>query len=171
VHAKKKSPRAVIGIVLIVLGLSCNAVGIGLTTHPKKERDVGAGIFWMIFSVVALVGPGALLVTLARRETLRASRMAKIVALATASERVPLAVLAEDLDLRKDEARELLLDAIAQGLVMGRLDLEEGLFVSGSTRGGVHQVPMTCRNCGAKSNVIVSASSATTCPYCGFRLA
>jgi len=167
----KKSSRATLGILLIVLGLSCNAIGIGLTTHPKKDRDVGAGIFWMVFSIVAMVGPGALLVTLARREARRSERMAKIVALATASQRLPISVLADDLDLPSDQARALLLDAIAQGLVIGRLDLEQGVFVSGSTHGGVQEVQMTCRNCGAKSNVIVSVASPTLCPYCGFRLA
>jgi hypothetical protein len=169
--AAPKSNRIVPGILLIVFGATCNAIGVGLTVSPKEGRDVSAGIFWMAFSVIAMVGPGILLVVLGRRQSRRVAQMDKIVALATASQRLPIDVLAQDLGVKPKEARDLLLAAIGERKVIGRLDLEAGVFVSGSTHGGVQQVAMLCKNCGARPNVIVSAASASLCPYCGYRLA
>jgi hypothetical protein len=166
-----KSSRTVPGIVLLALGATCNAVGIGLTVHPKEGKDIDAGVFWIVFSIVALIGPGVLLVLIGRRQARRNAQLAKIVALATASQRLPLTLLAEDLGLTQVQARELLLTAIGQRLVIGRLDLEQGVFVSGSTHGGVQQLAMTCGSCGARSTVIVTAGAPTSCPYCAFRMA
>jgi hypothetical protein len=171
VPAPSKSNRIVPGILLIVFGATCNAIGVGLTVAPKEGRDASAGIFWMAFSIIAMVGPGILLVVLGRKQARRAAQLEKIVALATASQRLPIDVLASDLGVKPKEARDLLLAAIGERRVIGRLDLEHGMFISGSTHGGVQQVAMTCRNCGARANVIVSAASATVCPYCNFRLA
>jgi hypothetical protein len=166
-----KGSRVVLGIVLLVLGGTCNAIGIGLTVSPKEEGDPSAGIFWIVFSLAALIVPGVLLVLAARRQAQRAARMQKIIALATASQRLPFAQLAVDLNVTAAVARELLLEAIGHRWIIGRLDVEEGVFVSGSTHGGVQQLTMTCRNCGGRSTVIVSTASMSHCQYCGFRLA
>jgi hypothetical protein len=167
----KHSSRAPLGIGLLVFGLTCNAVGIGLTASPKDDNDVGAGIFWIAFSILALIGPGVLLVMLGRRESQRTARMAKLVALATASQRLPIQQLAIELKTTAEAARDLLLEAIGQHRIMGRVDLEAGVFISASTHGGVQQLTMNCRNCGARSTVIVSVASTSHCQYCGFRLA
>jgi hypothetical protein len=167
----QKGSKVVPGIVLLVLGATCNAVGVGITVSPDKEGDASAGIFWIVFSLVALIGPGVLLVLLGRRQAQRTARMQKIIALATASQRLPFAQLATDLNVTAAVARELLLEAIGQRWIIGRLDLEQGVFVSGSTHGGVQQLTMTCRNCGGRSTVIVSTASMSHCQYCGFRLA
>ncbi|HET6582165.1 MAG TPA: hypothetical protein VFG69_01935 [Nannocystaceae bacterium] len=165
-----KGSRLLPGILLLAFGATCNAIGIGLTVSPK-EGDPKAGIFWVVFSLAAMIVPGALLVISARRQAQRTARMQKIVALATASQRLPFAQLATDLGVTAVVAREMLLEAIGQRWIIGRLDLEEGVFVSGSTHGGVQQLTMTCRNCGGRSTVIVSAGSTSHCQYCGFRLA
>jgi hypothetical protein len=171
VPTSPKSSRIVPGILLIVFGATCNAIGVGLTVAPKEGRDASAGIFWMAFSIIAMVGPGILLVILGRKQARRTAQLEKIVALATASQRLPIDVLASDLGVKPKEARDLLLAAIGERRVIGRLDLEQGMFISGSTHGGVQQIAMLCKNCGARPNVIVSAASASLCPYCGFRLA
>jgi hypothetical protein len=169
--AAKTSSRLKLGIFLLILGASCNAVGIGLAVAPKRENDVGAGVFWMFFSVIAVMLPGLLLVLAARKQALRTKRLEKIVALATASERLPFLQLATDLGVDATTARELLLEAIGAGRIVGRLDLEHGVFVSGSTHGGVRQLTMTCKGCGGRSTVVVTAHAQSLCQYCGFRLA
>ncbi len=163
--------RTAIGIALIALGGSCNAVGIGLTVAPRRDGDPSAGIFWIVVSIVAMIGPGILLVLAGRRAARRAKQLDTIAALASASQRISFAVLATDLQVTQTVARALLLEAIAAGRIVGRLDLDAGAFISGSTHGGVQQVEMVCRNCGGRSRVIVSMSAPSLCSYCGFRLA
>ncbi|MBC8071931.1 MAG: hypothetical protein IAG13_26625 [Deltaproteobacteria bacterium] len=169
--AAPKNTRTILGVVLLALGGTCNAVGIGLTVEPRDGHGIDAGVFWIVFSIGAMIVPGVLLVLGARKQARRAEQLAKITALATASQRLPIAVLAEDLQVSVVQARDLLLAAISARLVIGRLDLEHGVFVSGSTHGGVQQVTMTCGSCGARSSVIVSVGSPSTCPYCAFRMA
>lgn len=167
-----KGPKAVVGIVLLVLGATCNAVGIELVVHPRKNDDPSAGIFWIVVSVVAMMLPGLLIVVAARRARRRAAQMDTIVALASAAQKISFSQLATDLGVTLARARELLLEAIGQRRIVGRLDLEQGAFVSGMVQGGgVQQLTMTCRGCGATSAVIVTAAAASLCPYCGFRMA
>jgi hypothetical protein len=170
--AASSSSRLKIGIFLLIFGGSCNAVGIGLAVAPKRDNDVGAGIFWMCFSLLAVMLPGLLLVLAARKQALRTKRLDTIAALATASERLAFDQLATDLGVDAKTARELLLEAIGAGRIVGRLDVEHGVFVSGSTRAsGVQQLTMTCKGCGGRSTVVVTAHSQSLCPYCGFRMA
>ncbi|MBX7079583.1 MAG: PCI domain-containing protein [Nannocystaceae bacterium] len=166
-----KPSRVLPGVVLLALGATCNAVGIGLTVSPKREGDPSAGIFWIVVSVVAMMVPGIILITMGRRQARRGRQIDTIVALASAAQRLPFAQLAVDLGCSESEARKLLLEAIGAGRIVGRLDLDKGAFVSGSTHGGVQQLTMTCRSCGGTSVVIVTASSVSLCQYCGFRLA
>jgi hypothetical protein len=167
----KQGSRVVLGIVVLVLGVTCNAIGIGLVANPKDADDPSAGWFWVVFSVIAMVLPGILLVLAGRKQARRVACMETIVALSRASQRLPLAQLAEELKLTPADARALLLEAIGQHRIFGRLDLEQGVFISASTHGGVQQLTMNCRNCGGRSEVIVSAASTSHCQYCGFRLA
>lgn len=164
--------RTTPGVVLLVLGATCNAIGVGLAVAPREEQDFGAGMFWIVVSVIAMMVPGLLLVISGRRRAASAARIEKIVALARASERVPITSLARELGVEARVARDALLEAIARQRVVGRIDLEAGVFISGSTEdGNVRQVQLICRSCGARSSVVVTPSSITSCPYCGFRLA
>ena len=167
----KQGTRVVLGIVVLVFGVTCNGLGFVLVAKPKEADDASAGWFWVVFSLVAMVLPGILLILAGRKQARRAAAMETIVALARASQRLPLDQLAADLKVKPAEARELLLAAIGQHRIVGRLDLEHGVFVSASTHGGVQQLTMTCRNCGGRSEVIVSAHSTSHCQYCGFRVA
>jgi hypothetical protein len=161
----------VLGIVVIVFGVTCNAIGIGIAVEPKEGRDAGAGIFWIVFSLVAMILPGILLVLAGRKQALRIARLDKITALASASERLPFAQLAADLGVTQTAARDLLLAAIGERRIAGRLDLEHGVFLSANTHRGVQQLTMTCKGCGGRSTVVVTAHSTSHCQYCGFRLA
>jgi hypothetical protein len=84
---------------------------------------------------------------------------------------MPLQQIAADMEIDYDEARQLVLDAVSQGKLFGRLDIEQGVFISGQAHRGVQQLQMTCRSCGGTSMVVVTAGSISMCQFCGARLA
>ena len=153
------------------MGFSCGSIGVGLVASPNEPKDVNAGVFWIIFSVVALVLPAVILVLLGLRARKTAQHIERLTAMAAAAARLPLDQVAADLGVTKEQARGLLFDAISHGRIAGRMDLEHGVFISGTAHTGVQQLNMHCRNCGGTSMVIVSAGTASLCKYCGFRLA
>jgi hypothetical protein len=153
------------------MGLTCGSVGVGMVAYPDDTGQAEAGAFWLGFSIIALVVPAIVLVLLGLKARAANRRIEKLAAMANAASRLPLDQIAADLGVTKPQARELLYDAINHGYVVGRLDLEHGVFISGSAHTGVQQLNMHCRNCGATSTVIVSAGTASLCQYCGFRLA
>jgi hypothetical protein len=164
-------PKLIIGIVMGCLGLTCGSVGTGMVAYPDDAGQSEAGMFWLVFSLVALILPAVILVLLGLKARAANRRIEKLAAMANAASRLPLQQLAADLGVPQQEARALLFDAINHGYVAGRLDLEQGVFISGTAHAGVQQLNMHCRNCGATSTVIVSTGHPSLCKYCGFRLA
>lgn len=160
------SGRFRVGAVLLVLGLSCDALGVSMTIAPKPDADPGSGPITVAIGLIALTVPGLWLMLSARRHARREARIDAIVALAKTCERVPLARLAEDLHISHKQTRALLLEAVARHRIEGRLDLEEGVFISASV--AVEMKTVTCRECGADASVLPSAQA---CPYCGSALA
>jgi hypothetical protein len=163
--------KLVIGLAMAFMGLTCGSIGVGLVATPKDSDDTSAGLFWIFFSLAALIVPAVILVVLGLRARATAKNLVRIAAMARAASRLPLDQVAADLGITKDQARGLLFDAISEGRVVGRMDLEHGVFISGSAHAGVQQLNMHCRNCGGTSAVIVSAGHPSLCKYCGFRLA
>ncbi len=163
--------KLIIGSLLAVMGLSCGSIGVALVASPKDANDTSAGVFWIVFSMVALVAPAVILVVLGLRARKTGQRLDRLAAMAAAASRLPLEQVASDLGVTKEEARGLVFDAISAGRIVGRMDLEHGVFISGTAHAGVQQLNMHCRNCGATSMVIVSMGHPSLCKYCGFRLA
>lgn len=153
------------------LGLTCGSIGTGMVAYPDDADQSEAGAFWLGFSIVALILPSIILLLLGLRARASNRRIEKLAAMANAASRLPLQQVAADLGVSQPEARELLYEAINHGYVAGRLDLEQGVFISGTAHAGVQQLDMHCRNCGATSTVIVSVGQPSLCKYCGFRLA
>jgi hypothetical protein len=153
------------------MGITCGSIGTGMVTYPSEPGHVNSGIFWICFSAIALIVPSVILVLLGLKARAANRRIEKLAAMANAASRLPLQQVAADLGVSQAEARELLYDAINHGYVAGRLDLEQGVFISGTAHAGVQQLNMHCRNCGATSTVIVSVGQPSLCKYCGFRLA
>jgi hypothetical protein len=163
--------KLVVGLVMAFMGLTCGSVGTGMVAYPDDAGQAEAGAFWLGFSIVALLIPSVILVVLGLRTRATGKRLERLAAMANAAARLPLDQVASDLGVTRDEARGLLFDAISQGRIAGRMDLEHGVFISGSAHTGVQQLSMHCRSCGATSTVIVSAGTTSLCQYCGFRLA
>lgn len=153
------------------MGLTCGSVGTGMVAYPDDTEQAQAGMFWLGFSLIALLLPAVVLLLLGLKARAANRRIEKLAAMANAASRLPLDQIAADLGVPTSQARELLFDAINHGWVAGRLDLEQGVFISSTAHAGVQQLNMHCRNCGATSAVIVTAGSASLCKYCGFRLA
>lgn len=165
------SAKLVIGGLLTLLCLPCSAVGGGMMASPGKEGDVEAGAFFLVFSLLVFGVPAAILLTLGVRARRRHTRLQRLAAMGAASARLPLREVALQLGVDEGEARRLMLDAVGTGWLVGRFDLEQGVFVSGATTQSVREISMTCRACGAQSNVVVSASTTSHCQFCGHRLA
>ena len=163
--------KLVLGVVFAVLCLPCSAVGGGMMAAPNEPGDAQAGLVFLVFSLVVFGVPSALLLALGIRGRRHHTRLQRLSALGAASARLPLDQIAADLGVPKSEARTLVLDAVGKGLLVGRLDLEHGVFLSGATTGAVRQIAMTCRACGAQSMIVVTPNTMSHCSFCGHRLA
>jgi hypothetical protein len=169
--AGPSTAKLVLGGVFAFLCLPCSAVGGGMMIAPGTPEDPQSGLIVLILSLVVFGIPSAVFLSLGIRARRRHTRLQRLAALGAASARLPLVDVATDLGLTQPEARALVLDAIGSGLLVGRLDLERGVFLSGATTGSVRELAMTCRACGAQSNVVVTANTPSNCPFCGHRMA
>lgn len=156
----------VLGGLLAVLGGSCEAIGIGMAVAPSKGVAPGVGLFWMGFSVVVFVVPAGLMLFFGLRARTRVQRLEKLAALGAASVRLPIDLVATELHVAPAEARQLILDAVGDGLLRGRLDLEQGVFFSASAETTFQQGAVHCRRCGANATVVFVPGERPTCPYC-----
>ena len=117
--AAPKSNRLVPGILLIVFGATCNAVGIGLTVVAQARRRHRRGDVLDGVQPARAGRAGCAAGDLGRRQRDAPRSMDKIVALATASQRLPIDVIASDLGVTAKIARELLLAAIGERRIIG----------------------------------------------------
>jgi hypothetical protein len=163
--------KIVLGGALTVLLLPCSALGVGMMVAPNQEGDQGVGLAVLIMSVIMFGIPATILLALGLKGRAYDRKLKQVVALGMASQRLPLQQVAADLGVEFDEARQLVLDAVHQGKLFGRLDIEHGVFISGAAHQGVQQLQMTCRNCGGSSMVVVTPGSMSACQFCGARLA
>lgn len=163
--------KLVVGSLFAVLLLPCGAVGAGMMIAPSKEGDANAGLLLLVMGLVIFGVPAVVLLMLGLRGRAYDKKLAHVVALGQASQRMPLQQLAADMQVEHDEARKLVLDAVSQGKLFGRLDIEHGVFISGVAHQGVRQIQMKCHACGGVSMVVVTPGSMSNCQFCGARLA
>lgn len=163
--------KLVLGALFAFMCLPCSGIGGGMMAAPSQPGDAEAGLGILIVSLVMFGVPATVLLALGIRGRRRHTRLQRLAALGAASARLPLREVAAELGVDPNEARRLVLDAVGAGLLVGRLDLEHGVFVSGATTGAVREVSMTCRACGAQSTVVVTANTTSHCRFCGHRLA
>ena len=163
--------KIVLGSALALLCLPCSAVGVGMMVAPSKEGDAGSGLMLLVMALIVLGVPSGILLALGLRGRAYDRRLRHVVAVGKSSQRIPLQQLAADMKIDHDEARRLLLDAISKGELFGRLDIEQGVFISGGAHRGVQSLQMRCSGCGATSTVVVTPGSMSTCQFCGARLA
>ncbi|MCY1068418.1 hypothetical protein OV090_26990 [Nannocystis sp. RBIL2] len=171
-----EKPGVRIGIALLVLGGTCNAMGVNMLLAERRGWDTNGGTAWIVFGLGALMLPGLLLVLEAHGRRRNEARMDMIVAVANTIPRVSFAQLADELGVSRRRARKLLLAAVGRGRVRGRVDLEQEVFVSSSLSAGSFGPPaqlpetMTCKGCGGESTVVKAVTAHAHRQYCGFRL-
>lgn len=163
--------KLVLGGLLAFMGLSCGAIGVGMTVAPNKPDDPQSGVMILFLALGIFAIPGAVLLILGLKGRAYDRRLAQVAAMGMAASRLPLQQIATQLDITPGEARGLVLDAISHGKMFGRMDYEKGVFISSAAHQGVQQLSMRCPTCGGVSEVIVSAGTTSNCRFCGQRMA
>jgi hypothetical protein len=156
----------VIGGILALLGGSCETLGVAMTVSPADDAAQRSGVFLIAFTAVVFVVPAAVCLTLGLRARKRIARLERLDALGLAAVRMPIDAVAADLGVSAAEARDLILDAVGQGILRGRLDLEQGVFFSAEADASFRQGAVHCRRCGANAQIVLVPGQAPTCPYC-----
>jgi hypothetical protein len=164
-------PRAsntplVLGALLALFGLPCDALGVAMMATPKDAKQADAGLALVLISLVLFGVPAAVLLALGGWRRLAQGRLERLAALGAAHVRLPVGLVASELGLAEPRARQLMYDAIHAGYLRGRMDLEHGVFVSASAEASVQAVAFACRSCGGRPNVVVTPGHRPVCPYC-----
>lgn len=163
--------KLILGGVLAFVGVSCSAIGVGMIVAPSAPDQPSAGVAVLIMTFGIFVVPAAILLWIGIHRRRDARYLDQVVAMGQASARLPLPQLAEQLGIPVPRARELVLEAIAAGKLVGRMDYEHGVFLSGSAHTGVQKIGVQCPSCSAISQVILAPGVAANCTFCGHRVA
>ena len=163
--------KLVLGGFLAFVGVSCSAIGVGMIVVPSAPDQPSAGVAVLIMSFGIFVVPATILLWIGIHRRRDARHLDQVVAMGQASARLPLPQLAEQLGIPIPRARELVLEAIAAGKLVGRMDYETAVFLSGSAHTGVQKIGVQCPSCSAISQVILAPGTAAHCSFCGHRIA
>lgn len=148
-------------------GLLFFAVGVGMMASPNKPSDVDTGVGITIFTLVAMMAPGALALLGLLWIRAKKKRLARVAALAQTSARLPITAIASELAVDVPTARKILWESIESGLVRGRLDIEQGTFFSESAaQPNVQTYAGPCRGCGAPLSLTITPGIPAPCPFC-----
>jgi hypothetical protein len=156
----------VFGVLLMLLGSSCEALGIGMAVSPNKPTDVATGWFFAAFALIVLILPAAILIGFGAKSKQRINRFHKLAGLAAASVRLPFSTIQTDLRMPLSDVRAFVLEALANGTLRGRLDIEEGIFISAAADTTIYQSTTRCNHCGANVTVFVVPGQTPTCAHC-----
>lgn len=163
--------KLVLGGLLAFIGLSCAAIGAGMRLAPLEADQAQAGTLFFFFGVVIFLIPGSLLLWAGLRGRAYDRRLSQVIAMGRAASRLPMQEVAAQLGITPMYLRKLILEAIAKGKMAGRMDYEHGVFISDVAHQGVQQLSLRCPACGGVSEVIVTAGAASSCEFCGQRVA
>ena len=163
--------KLILGGCLAFVGVSCSAVAVGMIVVPSAPDQPSAGVAVLIMSFGAFLVPAAILLWIGTQRRRNARHLDQVVAMGQVSARLPLPQLAEQIGTSVPRARELVLEAITAGKLVGRMDYEHGVFLSGSAHTGVQKVGVQCPSCSAISQVILAPGTAAHCTFCGHRVA
>jgi hypothetical protein len=159
--------RRRIGFVLAVLGGFWVVVGSMMAFFPSEKVPAATGWLNAAMAAALLFLPGLYLWLTARAIEARNDRIERVAALASVQGRMPLGDAASTLGVGVGEARVLLLDAVAAGLVDGRIDAEKNVFLVSTGVAPVSTLDVVCGSCGGRSTVSVRAGETPKCGYCG----
>jgi hypothetical protein len=149
---------------LMFWSASCNATGCAMALDDNGP-PMGSVAMMFIFGVLIFAG-GAAIGFSAWGKRKKTRRLMTLVGLMNASSQVPMQALEADLGLKGPAVRAFVLDAIAEGYVQGRLDLEHGTLLSAQVDATIQQVSAQCTHCGAQNIVHRRPGQAVACPQC-----
>lgn len=149
---------------LVVAGIAGFVLASGAGLASALEGGLPAVLLGA--TACGLAAAGAVLVRGGRARRLRAEQLRDLEGLALARARIPLDALARELGVGPDVARSLVREALGHLIIEGRLDLEDGVFVSAITETRVRERPLRCRVCGGSSVLVRARGMLAKCPYC-----
>jgi hypothetical protein len=156
----------VLGAILLFGGLCTISLGIGEAVNPTPGQEASTPITTLACGALFCVLPSVAMLGFGARSVLQVRRMRRLVGLAETHARLPLDQTARDLGLSTSAVRALLLDAVAQGYVSGRLDLDHGVFFSGDVESVGRRWTGRCESCSAPVDVTLAEGEPGVCPYC-----
>ena len=164
---RRRNRRRMFWMIFFLVTLApMGVIGVSMKLAPSTPQDAhaAASVIWLgvfcgdlpaLYLLVRLVALGR-----------RIGRLERFAALAQTSPRLPMTTVAEEFRMTAHGARELVLDAVATGAVAGRLELEQGLFLSAMADQRVREIAMHCPSCAANVKVTVAPGESASCPYC-----
>lgn len=165
-RAVPQGPSAAIWVLvgfLVFWSTGCNLCAVGMAFD-----DLDAGpIIMMVVMGLPFLGGAIALGLWARKKKTRADRIGKLMGLMAASAQLPMHVLQADLQLDATQTRQFVLQALAEGYVQGRLDIEHGVLLSANVDDSFQQVSASCTQCGAGNVVHRRLGQAVPCRHCG----
>lgn len=159
--------RRRVGFVLAVLGGFWIVASVIMACVPTKGVTPETGWLNAGMAAALLFVPGLYLWLTARKIEARNGQIERVAALASVEGRMPLGDAAATLGTDVAQARVLLIDAVAAGLVDGRIDAEKNLFLVSTGAAPVTTLDVVCGTCGGRSTVSVRAGETPKCGYCG----
>ena len=163
---RSSNPFLVFGALLAVFGLPCDGLGVAMMVAPSDAEQAEAGLAILILALVLFGAPALVLLTLGVRRRALQGKLERLAALGSAHLRLPVSMVASELGLAEPAARQLMYDAIHAGYLRGRMDLEQGVLVSGFADASVQAGMFSCRACGARARAVVTPGHRPACPYC-----
>lgn len=158
--------RLLVGGILACLGAFWTVASI-LFFFTRDVRDAAPVNLALALLLLAL--PGAALWLSGRARRRRHELMAGVASVARAAGRARVEDVARAADASLAHTRRALLDAVAERVLAGRLDLATDTFVP--TTDGSDALPqettVACARCGGTSVVVVTGGEARVCRYCG----
>jgi len=165
-----QNPGRTIGVLLILGGLACGALGgVWSVVNRSEGRLESSGMIFAIalVAVVALplLGAGVFTLVRARREDVELARVAKqrkLLNIVLTQGQIRIAEVALEMNASRDEVKAWLDDLVGKGLFSGYVNWDEGVLYS---RQASQLKDNRCPKCGGE--VKLAGKGVVTCPFCG----
>lgn len=160
----------VIGVLLILGGIACGALGGVWSAVNRSEGKLESGGMIFAIALVAvialpLIGAGTFVLLRAGREDVEMARVArqrKLLNLVMTQGQVRIAEAALEMNASRDEVKAWLNDLVGKGLFSGYVNWDEGMLYS---RQASQLKDNRCPKCGGE--VKLAGKGVVTCPFCG----
>jgi predicted RNA-binding Zn-ribbon protein involved in translation (DUF1610 family) len=156
--------------ILLVAGALVVALGVVLwfvSAYSEGQLSQGGmslGVALLLLVLAPIVAVGAYLMVLGGREAAsrrEADATRKLLNMVVTRGKVSIGEASHELGLPQSAVREVLYDAVGQGLFSGYINWQEGVLYAREAAEG----KQTCPNCGG--TIEIAGRGVFQCPYCG----